>query len=173
MASLSKAVYNLGLQNTILDPTKSNFLALLDNKGNLLAYSKIFKGTDSLIGEFANGKLEIKTINYQDTASVENLTAGVQAEQFAIVSWPTDAANEGTITAYTDQTFIGPKNLGVASSVTIIDEDGGADGADLPTSTATALKAWLIGNLSATNMPMINAASNFLFSGATVTFSEQ
>lgn len=173
MASLSKAVYNLGLQNTILDKTKKNFLALTNSNGKLLAYSKIFTGDGNLIGDFTNGQLSIAIINYQDTASVE-LASGEQATRFAVVSWPAADANmTGNVEAYTGQNFTGPIGLDKeGATVTIIDEDG-SEGNEPAESTATALKAWLIGDLLNSNQPTINAASNFLFSGATVTFSEQ
>lgn len=162
MASLSKAVYNLGIANTIIKPEKKCFLALLNSSDEVLAYSK-FLGKD--IAEAFDGTLKIKSIPYQSTASITNLTAAEPATKFAVVRG--DTLTEAQVLPYTGGTeFTGPS----LTNKTSVDIDPSIEGDTA--NTSTKLQAFLIGELSANNQPQINANSNFLFSGATITFSE-
>lgn len=162
MASLSKAVYNMGISNTILNAEKKCFLVLLDSGNSVLAYSK-FLGAD--IADEFDGTLKIKNIPYQDTASISDLPAAKTATQFAVVRG--DSLTTAQVIPYTGATpFTGP-SLSNGATVAI---DSSITGDS--TNNDTNLQAFLIGELSQNNQPQINANSNFLFSGATITFSE-
>lgn len=170
MAYISADVYNKGIENTIL---KSKVVICLTKGFNatsglsaddILAFSEVREGSGSSVssleqettrdeingvGIFSSKTLTLNPIAYNRTKS--NVTDNATAECFAIIPLKSDAAL-GSVVAYNDgknRVFYGPTNI--------------AAGLDLA-------NVYLVGNLNTS--VQINSASNFMFGGANITFSE-
>lgn len=170
MAYISADVYNKGIENTIL---KNKVVICLIKgfnatsglaAGDILAFSEVREGSGSSVssleqeaindeinkvGFFSSKTLTLNPIAYNRTKS--NVTENSTAECFAIIPLKNDATL-GSVVAYNDgkdKVFKGPTNI--------------AAGLDLA-------NVYLVGNLNTS--VQINSASNFMFGGASITFSE-
>lgn len=171
MAYISADVYNKGIENTIL---KNKVVICLIKgfnatsglaAGDILAFSEVreLSGSDvssleqettpsdtlNKVGFFSSKTLTLNPIAYNRTKS--NVTENSTAECFAIIPLKSNASI-GTVVAYNDgkdKVFKGPTNI--------------AEGLDLA-------NVYLVGNLNTS--VQINSASNFMFGGASITFSE-
>lgn len=177
MAYINSEVYGSGINNTILEANTKVFIGLLNEDNRLLAFSELRQGsgttaandeqtnvdtngTLSKFGTYSNSVLNINKISYSRTASKVAANGGLnadetQATQFAIIKY-TGTATE--VTAYEGSVFAGP----ALSNDVVFNENGSV------VSNCTIL---VKGSLS--SPVTINASSNFMFAGATITFSAQ
>lgn len=174
MAFINSEIYGSGLSAKVLNDNVKTFVALVDSSEKILAYSEIRCGagdgstnissetlkesvdTSKLnkVGSYdvANKRLTINSIDYNRTASA--LTTGSEtATKFAIFKLKDGAGYSAATVSYTkdkkDYGFYGPTKLGEYTNNDIL----------------------ISGDLSSS--VTIGANSNFLFGGATITFSEQ
>ena len=178
MAYINSEVYGSGINNTILKSDTKVFIGLLNDSNKLLAFSELRQGNGSAanndeqtsvntddtlnnFGTYNDSVLNINKISYSRTASKVAANGGLnsdetQATQFAIIKYT------GTVTevsAYEGTVFAGPS---LGNSDVVFNENGSA------VSNCTIL---VKGSLS--SPVTINASSNFMFAGATITFSAQ
>lgn len=197
MAYVASDVYKNGIENEIL--SGNVYIALTNgDKGsktddvflkNVLAISELRSGggqnndtseltsgnineaTTNNIGSFANKVLNLLSISYNRTKSVEGDTenfpycnvngedsaaASRTATNFAIVKYEGSSAE---LTAYQVDDGIG----GATSSIIF-------KGPSISSSNISKHKVLIVGDL--TSQPTINEDSNFMFGGARITFSE-
>lgn len=197
MAYVASDVYENGIKNEIL--SGNVYIALTNgDKGsktddvflkNVLAVSELRSGsgqnndtseltsgnindaTTNNIGSFANKVLNLLSISYNRTKSVEGDTenfshcnvngedstaANRTATNFAIIKYEGNAAQ---LTAYQVDDGIG----GATSSIIF-------KGPSINSNNISKHKVLIVGDL--TSQPTINEDSNFMFGGARITFSE-
>lgn len=197
MAYVASDVYENGIKNEIL--SGNVYIALTNgDKGsktddvflkNVLAVSELRSGrgqnndtseltsgnineaTTNNIGSFANKVLNLLSISYNRTKSVEgdmenfsycnvngedNTSAPRTATNFAIIKYEGNAAE---LTAYQVDDGIG----GTTSSIIF-------KGPSINSNNISKHKVLIVGDL--TSQPTINEDSNFMFGGARITFSE-
>ena len=199
MAYVANEVYANGIMNEILSDSGKIYIALTSgDKGesndavflkNVLAVSELRSGggannnTSELtnenidnadmnnVGSFANKILNLLSVSYNRTKSVEgdagnfpycnvngedNTSASRMATHFAIIKYDGPAE---TLTAYQVDDSIG----GGTHSIVF-------KGPTITSSNISKHKVLIVGNL--TSNPTINEDSNFMFGGARITFSE-
>lgn len=199
MAYVANDVYANGIMNEILSGSGNVYIALTNgDKGNkaddvflksVLAVSELRSGSGSIndtseltnenineaeknnVGSFANKVLNLLSISYNRTKSVEGdmenfpycnvneedgTSASRTATNFAIIKYEGNAAE---LTAYQVDDGIG----GDTSSIIF-------KGPSISSSNKLKHKVLIVGDL--TSQPTINEDSNFMFGGARITFSE-
>lgn len=199
MAYVANEVYANGIINEILSEGGKIYIALTNgDKGSktddvflksVLAVSELRSGSGSNndtseltsgnindaatnnVGSFANKVLNLLSISYNRTKSVEGDTenfpycnvngddstsAARTATNFAIIKYEGNAAE---LTAYQVDDGIG----GATSSIIF-------KGPSINSSNISKHKVLIVGDLTST--PTINEDSNFMFGGARITFSE-
>lgn len=172
MAYINSDVYGNGISDTVLGSNNNIFIALLNEENQLLAFSEIRKGAGTDVentetataptkinqfGTYSNSVLNINKISYSRTASkVATGLDDTQATQFAIVHYTSSTTAD--ITAYEGSVFKGPS---FGNGIITLPNTGSANNC----------KVLVKGTLS--SPVTINASSNFMFAGATITFSAQ
>lgn len=172
MSKINASVYKEGINNTILDADNRVIICLINEaEDKILAYSEIRKGQGNSVtnteiteppsnepldmnsvGQFSSGekKLTINPISYNRTKSALSDNDSDVAAKFAIIPY---TGASGSVESFDDGTqkyFWGPTADGL-TNLNIAD-------------------AYLIGDLTST--VQINSTSNFMFGGATISFSE-
>lgn len=170
MAYINSDVYGNGINDTILSGSNKVFIGLLNSEGKLLAFSELRSGSGTTVsnnevtspldggnfGTYSNSILNINKISYSRTASkVSDQTTDPQATEFAIIKFD---GSKDKITAYEGSVFYGP-----ALNGEVIFTNN--------TSKVSNCTILVRGTLS--SPVTINASSNFMFAGATITFSAQ
>lgn len=176
MAYINSDVYKNGVLAEILQ--KRVFIALLyndDNTGNykIAAFSEVRQGPGTEVdnsetpnpeenlnqfGEYRNSSIDVNKISYSRTAACVDETKTVA--DFAIIALDDNASLSET-SAYDGSRFKCPdltKLEGVSITNNVLSGD-------------TDLKLLVVGKLS--TAVSINAASNFMFAGAQISFSAE
>lgn len=142
-----------------------------NNDTSELTSGNINDATTNNVGTFSNKVLNLLSVSYNRTKSVEgdtenfpycnvngedNTSASRTATNFAIIKYEGNAAE---LTAYQVDDGIG----GATSSIIF-------KGPSISSSNISKHKVLIVGDL--TSQPTINEDSNFMFGGARITFSE-
>ena len=142
-----------------------------NNDTSELTSGNINSATTNNVGTFSNKVLNLLSVSYNRTKSVEgdtenfpycnvngedNTSASRTATNFAIIKYEGNAAE---LTAYQVDDGIG----GATSSIIF-------KGPSISNSNISKHKVLIVGDL--TSQPTINEDSNFMFGGARITFSE-